>query len=44
MKFIREKKIKFGCGYLDVDIYEMDDSFTPPEKKSKTIMNTQKIV
>ena len=35
MKFIREKKIKFGCGYLDVDIYEMDDSFTPPVKKSK---------
>ena len=35
MKFIREKKIRFGAGYLDVDIYEMDDAFTPPEKKSK---------
>lgn len=35
MKYIREKKIKFGAGYLDVDIYSMDDSFEPPAKHAK---------
>ena len=35
MKYIREKKIRFGDGFLDVDLYEMDDSYEPPEKRAK---------
>ena len=35
MKFIREKKVSFGSGFLDVDIYEIDDSFEQPKTKAK---------
>lgn len=35
MKYIREKRIRFGDGFLDVDLYEMDDSYEPPEKRAK---------
>lgn len=35
MKFIREKKVHFGDGFLDVDLYEMDDAWEPPEKRAK---------
>ncbi|MBP3855090.1 MAG: hypothetical protein IK990_05690 [Ruminiclostridium sp.] len=35
MKYIREKKTRFGADFLDVDIYEMDDSYFPPAKRAK---------
>ena len=35
MKYIREKKVTFGSGYLDVDIFELDDSYVQPEKRAK---------
>lgn len=35
MKFIREKKVRFGDGFLDVDLYEMDDGQVTVEKKAK---------
>lgn len=35
MKYIREKKVHFGDGFLDVDLYEMDDSWEPPEKRAR---------
>ena len=35
MKYFREKKTRFGEGYLDVGIYEMDDAYEPPEKRAK---------
>lgn len=35
MKYIREKKVSFGSGFLDVDLYELDDAYVPPEKKAK---------
>lgn len=35
MKYLREKKTRFGNGYLDVDIYERDDNVVPPAKRAK---------
>lgn len=35
MKFIREKKVRFGDGFLDVDLYEMDDGQITAEKRAK---------
>lgn len=35
MKYIREKKVHFGDGFLDADLYELDDSWEPPEKRAK---------
>lgn len=35
MKFIREKKTRFGAGFLDVDIYEMDDGQITMLRKAK---------
>lgn len=35
MKYIREKKVFFGDGYMDADIYEMDDTWEPPSRKAK---------
>lgn len=34
MKFIREKKVSFGTGFLDVDLFEADDEYTPPLKRA----------
>lgn len=34
MKYIREKKVRFGSSFLDVDIYELDDEYKAPESKS----------
>ena len=35
MKYFREKKTKFGDDFLDVDIFEMSDDWSPPEKRAK---------
>lgn len=35
MKFIREKKVRFGENFLDVDLYEMDDGQFTLNKKAK---------
>lgn len=35
MKYIREKKTRFGQGFLDVDLYEMDDGQVTVLKKAK---------
>lgn len=35
MKYIREKKVHFGDGYLDVDLFEMTDSKDPPLRRAK---------
>ena len=35
MKYIREKKVHFGDGYLDVDLFEMTDGKDPPLKRAK---------
>lgn len=35
MKYIREKKTRFGQNFLDVDLYEMDDDQVTIEKKAK---------
>lgn len=35
MKYIREKKTRFGAGFLDVDLYENDDSYFPPLRRAK---------
>lgn len=35
MKFIREKKVRFGENFLDVDLYEMDDGQITVNKKAK---------
>lgn len=35
MKYIREKKVRFGAGFLDVDLYEMSDIYEPPLKRAK---------
>ena len=35
MKYIREKKTRFGPGFLDVDIYEMDDGQITAFKRAK---------
>ncbi len=37
MTFIREKKVAFGKGYLDVDIYEMDDSVMTPLPRAQRV-------
>lgn len=35
MKYFREKKVRFGDGFLDVDLFEMSDEWEPPEKRAK---------
>lgn len=35
MKYIREKKVRFGENFLDVDLYEMDDGQFTVNKKAK---------
>lgn len=35
MKYFREKKVRFGDDFLDVDLFETDDSYDPPAKKAK---------
>ncbi len=35
MKYIREKKTRFGAGFLDVDLYEMNDNYEPPTRRAK---------
>ncbi len=35
MKYIREKKVRFGKNFLDVDLYEMDDGQFTIEKRAK---------
>ena len=35
MRYIREKKTRYGAGFLDVDLYENDDSYFPPFKRAK---------
>lgn len=35
MKYIREKKVRFGSGYLDVDLFEMTDGKDPPLRRAK---------
>lgn len=37
MKYLREKIIRFGSGYLDADIYELNDEYEPPMKRMKRI-------
>lgn len=35
MKYIREKKVRFGDGFLDVDLYELDDGQVTLLKRAK---------
>ena len=35
MKYFREKKVRFGDGFLDVDLFEMSDDWEPPAKRAK---------
>lgn len=35
MKYIREKKVRFGDGFLDVDLFEMTDGKDPPLRRTK---------
>lgn len=45
MKYIREKKTRFGAGFLDVDLYEMDDGqFTMLNRAKKKYVSPPHIL